>query len=86
MLPNDLPKWKTVHHYFTTWSKLELFDEMLKKTLKSSDYKKVGQNIQAYYSQILKAPKTPIFQVSKRQALMEERKSKALKKVFQLIS
>lgn len=86
LLPNDLPKWKTVHHYFITWSKLEVFDEMLKKTLKPSDYKKVNQNIQAYYLQIPKAPKTQILQVSKRQVLMEERKLKALRKVFQLMS
>jgi transposase len=86
MLPNDLPKWKTVYHYFNTWSKLEVFDEMLKKTLKSSDYKKAKQNIQAYYLPILKAPRMLIPQEKKTQDLMEERKSKALKKVFQLMS
>jgi len=26
MLPNDLPNWKTFHHYFLTWSKAEIFD------------------------------------------------------------
>ncbi len=31
MLPNDLPNWKTVHHYFLTWSKDEIFDNILKK-------------------------------------------------------
>jgi len=34
VLPNDLPNWKTVHHYFLTWSKDEIFDEILKKSLK----------------------------------------------------
>ena len=33
MMPNDLPNWKTVHHYFLTWSKEEVFDVILKKTL-----------------------------------------------------
>jgi len=41
MLPNDLSNWKTVHHYFLTWSKDEIFDEILKKSLKSGDYNKV---------------------------------------------
>jgi transposase len=86
MLPNDLPKWKTVYHYFNTWSKLEVFDEMLKKTLKSSDYKSAERNIQAYYSQTPKAPRTLTLQEKKTQDLMEERKSKALRKVFQLMS
>ena len=52
MLPNDLPNWKTVHHYFLTWSKLEVFDSMLKKTLKTGDYNKVKTNIQLYYLRI----------------------------------
>jgi transposase len=60
-LPNDLPNWKTVHHYFLTWSKLEVFDDMLKKTLKTSEYKKVRTNIQLYYLQIPKVRKTLIF-------------------------
>jgi transposase len=59
-LPNDLPPWKTVHHYFLTWSKLEIFDEILKKTLKNGDYNKVKINIQLYYSQIPKARKIQI--------------------------
>ena len=33
LLPNDLPPWKTVHHYFLTWSEDEVFDEILKKSL-----------------------------------------------------
>jgi len=58
MLPNDLPKWKTVHHYFLTWSELETFDEILKKSLGNSDYKKVKANIQLYYSQTPRVLKT----------------------------
>jgi transposase len=57
MLPNDLPNWKTVHHYFLTWSKLETFDEILKKSLKNGDYNKVRINIQLYYSPIHKVQK-----------------------------
>jgi transposase len=57
MLPNDLPNWKTVHHYFLTWSKLEVFDEILKKSLKNGDYNKAKMNIQLYSLQTLKAPK-----------------------------
>jgi transposase len=63
MLPNDLPNWKTVHHYFLTWSKLEVFDQMLKKTLKPLDYKKVETNIQLYYSQTPRAVKIQIGRV-----------------------
>ena len=59
MMPNDLPNWKTVHHYFLTWSKDEIFDEILKKSLKSGDYKRVKMNIQLYYSRTLKVPKIP---------------------------
>jgi transposase len=86
MLPNDLPKWKTVYHYFNAWSKLEVFDEMLKKTLKSSDYKSVERNIQAYYLPIPKVPRMLTPQEKKTQDLMEERRLRALRKVFQLMS
>ena len=60
MMPKDLPNWKTIHHYFLTWSKLEVFDQILKKSLKSGDYKKIEVNIQLYYSRTLKVPKTVI--------------------------
>lgn len=63
MLPNDLPPWKTVHHYFLTWSKDEIFDEILKKSLKKTDYNKVKKNIQLYYSQTHRVQKTQIQEV-----------------------
>jgi len=37
MLPNDLPNWKTVHHYFGAQSKDKIFDEML--TNKPQDWR-----------------------------------------------
>jgi len=60
MLPNDLPNWKTIHHYFLVWSKDKIFDEMLKKSLKIGDYKKAKMNIQLCSSRTPKAPKIPI--------------------------
>jgi Putative transposase of IS4/5 family (DUF4096) len=61
MLPDDLPPWKTVHHYFLTWSEDEVFDEMLKKSLEISDYNKANKNIQLYYLPIPKVQKIQIF-------------------------
>ena len=61
-LPNDLPPWKTVHHYFLTWSKEEVFDEILKKNLKTGDYNKARMNIQLYSLQTPKATRTQILQ------------------------
>ena len=81
LLPNDLPPWKTVHHYFLTWSEDEVFDEILKKSLKIGDYNKAKTNIQLYSLQTLKVQKTQINQVKKIQDLTEERKSKESKKV-----
>ena len=81
LLPNDLPPWKTVHHYFITWSKDEVFDEILKKSLKIGEYNKVKMNIQLYSLQILKVPKTQTSQGKKIQDLMEERKSKESRRV-----
>lgn len=63
LLPNDLPNWKTVHHYFLTWSKEEIFDEILKKSLKNGDYNKIERNIQLYYSQTPRAQKIQIGKV-----------------------
>lgn len=80
MLPKDLPPWKTVHHYFLTWSKEEIFDEILKKNLKIGDYNKVKMNIQLYYSQTPKVPKTRTHQDKKIQASMVVKKSKESKK------
>lgn len=74
MLPNDLPNWKTVHHYFLTWSKDKVFDEILKKSLKNSDYKKVETNIQLYYSRTLKVAKIPTGKVKKTQDLTVEKR------------
>ena len=54
LLPNDLPPWKTVHHYFLTWSEDEVFDEILKKSLKIGDHNKAKTNIQLYSLQTLK--------------------------------
>ena len=70
MLPNDLPNWKTVHHYFLTWSKEEVFDVILKKTLKNGDYSKAKNNIQLYSLQTLNLPRTQIGQVKNKQDLM----------------
>lgn len=63
MLPNDLPPWKTIHHYFLTWSKNEVFDEMLKKSLNKIDYSKAKTNIQLYSLQTHKVQK---IQISKK--------------------
>jgi Putative transposase of IS4/5 family (DUF4096) len=81
MLPNDLPPWKTVHHYFLTWSEDEVFDEMLKKSLKISDYNKAKKNIQLYFSPTPKVLKTQIFKKKILQYLMEVKRSKESKKV-----
>jgi transposase len=81
MLPNDLPPWKTVYHYFNLWSEEEVFDEMLKKSLKTSDYNKAKKNIQLYFSPIHKVPKTQTFKQKKIQDLMVVKKSKESKKV-----
>ena len=75
LLPNDLPPWKTVHHYFLTWSKDEVFDEILKKSLKIGDYNKAKMNIQLYSLQTLKVPKTQINQAKKIQDLKKLKKS-----------
>jgi transposase len=61
-LPNDLPNWKTVYNNYNTWSKLEIFDEMLKKTLSPLGYKRAKINIQLYCLQI---PKVPNVQTNK---------------------
>jgi transposase len=58
MLPNDLPPWKTVYHYFNLWSEEEVFDEMLKKSLNKIEYNKAKRNIQLYSLQTHKVPKT----------------------------
>lgn len=76
MLPNDLPPWKTVHHYFLTWSEEEVFDEMLKKSLKTSDYNKAKKNIQLYFSPTPKVPKTQMSRLKKIQGLMAVKRSK----------
>ncbi len=81
MLPNDLPPWKTVHHYFLTWSEDEVFDQILKKSLSKIGYNKAKKNIQLYYSPIPKALRTQIFKPKIIQDLMEVKKSKELKKV-----
>jgi hypothetical protein len=81
MLPNDLPPWKTVHHYFLTWSEDEAFDEMLKKSLKISDYNKAKKNIQLYYLPTPKVQKTQIFKKKILQDLMDVKRSKESKKV-----
>jgi transposase len=83
MLPNDLPKWKTVHHYFLTWSEDEVFDEMLKKSLKTSDYNKAKRNIQLYSLQTHKVPKIQTFKQKVIQDLMEVKRSKESKKASQ---
>lgn len=74
MLPNDLPNWKTVHHYFITWSKEEVFDEILKKSLRTIEYNKVKLHIQLYFSPIPRVPKTVIIQEKNLQGLMEEKR------------
>jgi transposase len=61
LLPKDMPNWKTVYHYYSTWSKEEIFDEMLKKTLKKTDYNKVKINIQLYSLQTPKVLRTQIY-------------------------
>jgi transposase len=81
MLPNDLPPWKTVYHYFNLWSEEEVFDEMLKKSLKTSDYNKAKRNIQLYSLQTRKVPKIQISKQKKIQGLTVVKKSKELKKV-----
>jgi transposase len=83
MLPNDLRPWKTVYHYFNLWSEEEVFDEMLKKSLKISDYNKAKRNIQLYSLQILKVPKIQTFKQKKIQGLTVVKRSKELKKVSQ---
>jgi hypothetical protein len=80
MLPNDLPPWKTVHHYFLTWSEDKVFDEMLKKSLKISDYNKAKKNILLYFSPIPKVLKIQIFKKKILQDLMEVKRSKESKK------
>jgi transposase len=80
MLPNDLPPWKTVHHYFLTWSENEVFNEMLKKSLKISDYNKAKTNIQLYFSPTRKVPRIQISKQKIIQDLMEVKRSKESKK------
>jgi transposase len=81
MLPNDLPPWKTVYHYFNLWSEEEVFDEMLKKSLNKIEYNKVKKNILLYFSPIHKVPKTQTFKQKKIQGLTVVKRSKELKKV-----
>jgi transposase len=81
MLPNDLPPWKTVYNYYNTWSEDEVFDEMLKKSLNKIEYSKVKKNIQLYFSQIPKAPKTQISKVKKIQVLTAAKRLRESKKV-----
>lgn len=50
MIPKDLPNWKTVYNNYNTWSRLEIFDHILKKTLSPLGYKRAKINIQLYYS------------------------------------
>jgi transposase len=81
MLPNDLPPWKTVYHYFNLWSEEEVFDEMLKKSLNKIEYNKAKRNIQLYSLQTLKVPKIQTSKQKKIQGLMEVKRLKESKKV-----
>jgi hypothetical protein len=71
---------KLIHHYFRTWSEDEVFDEILKKSLKTSDYNKVKRNIQLYYSPMHKVPRTQISKQMRIQVLMEVKRSKESKR------
>jgi transposase len=81
MLPNDLPPWKTVYHYFSNWSEDGVLDDMLKKSLKTSDYNKAKTNIQLYFSPIHKAPRISTFKKKILQDLMEGKKLRESRKV-----
>ena len=39
MLPEEFPKWRTVHSHFAIWSELREGGSLLEQTLKKSDWR-----------------------------------------------